>query len=48
MKKVSPAIIVTEGRKDMLSKDGLNFAKVIWSKYNNGLKTKRLDYKFKG
>lgn len=48
MKKTSPSTIVVEGKKDMLSKDGLNFAKVIWSKYNNGLKSKRLDYKFKG
>lgn len=48
MKKVSPLSIVVEGKKDMLSKNGLNFAKIIWSKYNNGLKTKRLDYKFKG
>ncbi len=48
MKKVSPFSIVVEGKKDMLSKNGLNFAKIIWSKYNNGLKTKRLDYKFKG
>ncbi len=48
MKKVSPFSIVVEGKKDMLSKNGLNFAKVIWSKYNNGLKTKRLDYEFKG
>lgn len=48
MKKVSPLSIVVEGKKDMLSKHGLNFAKIIWSKYNNGLKSKRLDYKFKG
>lgn len=48
MKKVAPLSIVVEGKKDMLSKNGLNFAKIIWSKYNNGLKTKRLDYKFKG
>lgn len=48
MKKVSPSTIVVEGKKDMLSKGGLNFAKVIWNKYNNGLKTKRLGYKFKG
>jgi len=48
MKKVSPLSIVVEGKKDMLSKNGLNFAKIIWSKYNNGLKSKRLDYKFKG
>ncbi len=48
MKKVSPSVIVVEGKKDTISKNGLNFAKVIWIKYNNGLKTRRLDYKFKG
>lgn len=48
MKKTLPSTIVIEGKKDMLSKDGLNFAKVIWSKYNNGLKSRRLDYKFRG
>lgn len=48
MKKIVPSVIVVEGRKDTVSKNGLNYAKVIWIKYNNGLKTKRLDYKFKG
>lgn len=48
MKKVAPSVIVVEGKKDTVSKNGLNFAKVIWIKYNNGLKTRRLDYKFKG
>lgn len=48
MKKILPSSIVLEGKKDMLSKNGLNFAKVIWNKYNNGLKSRRLDYKFKG
>lgn len=48
MKKQLPANIVTEGRSDKLSKDGLKYAKVIWEKYNLGLKTRRLDYKFKG
>lgn len=48
MKKVLPSAIVIEGKKDNISKNGLNFAKVIWSKYNNGLKTRRLDYKFRG
>lgn len=48
MKKVAPSVIVVEGKKDTVSKNGLNFAKVIWIKYNNGLRTRRLDYKFKG
>lgn len=48
MKKVVPSAIVAEGKKDTISKNGLNYAKVIWLKYNNGLKTRRLDYKFKG
>ena len=48
MKKVTPSQIVIEGKKDNISKKGLNFAKIIWIKYNNGLKTRRLDYKFKG
>lgn len=48
MKKVVPSAIVIEGKKDTISKSGLNYAKVIWIKYNNGLKTRRLDYKFKG
>lgn len=48
MKKVAPSVIIVEGKKDTISRHGLNFAKVIWIKYNNGLKTKRLDYKFKG
>ena len=48
MKKVAPSAIVVEGRKDTVSKNGLNFAKVIWIKYNSGLRTRRLDYKFKG
>lgn len=48
MKKVAPSAIVIEGKKDTISKNGLNYAKIIWIKYNNGLKTRRLDYKFKG
>lgn len=48
MKKAVPSAIVIEGKKDTISKNGLNYAKVIWLKYNNGLKTRRLDYKFKG
>ena len=48
MKKVAPSVIIVEGKKDSISKNGLNFAKVIWIKYNNGLKTRRLDYKFQG
>lgn len=48
MKKVTPSQLVVEGKKDNISKKGLNFAKVIWIKYNNGLRTRRLDYKFKG
>lgn len=48
MKKLSPSSIVMEGKKDSISRYGLNFAKIIWIKYNNGLKIRRLDYKFKG
>jgi len=48
MRKVLPATIVVEGKKDTISKNGLNYAKVIWLKYNNGLKMRRLDYRFKG
>lgn len=48
MKKTTPSQIVIEGKKDSISKNGLNFAKIIWIKYNSGLKTRRLDYKFKG
>lgn len=48
MKKQIPSLLLVEGKKDKLSKNGLNYAKVIWDKYNSGLKTRRLDYKFKG
>lgn len=48
MKKQIPSMLVIEGKKDKLSKNGLNYAKVIWDKYNNGLKSRRLDYKFRG
>lgn len=48
MKKLLPSSIVMEGKKDSISRYGLNFAKIIWIKYNNGLKIRRLDYKFKG
>lgn len=48
MKKTTPSQIIIEGKKDNISKNGLNFAKIIWIKYNSGLKTRRLDYKFKG
>lgn len=48
MKKQVPSAIIIEGKNDKLSKGGLKFAKVIWDKYNLGLKSRRLDYKFKG
>ena len=48
MKKQIPSLLIVEGKKDKLSKNGLNYAKVIWDKYNSGLKSRRLDYKFKG
>ena len=48
MKKQIPSVLVVEGKKDKLSIHGLNYAKVIWDKYNNGLRSRRLDYKFKG
>ena len=41
-------LVIEGGEKDKLSKNGLNYAKVIWDKYNNGLKSRRLDYKFRG
>lgn len=48
MRKTTPIKIEANGRSDMISKGGLKYAKVIWTAYNNGLKTRRLDYKFKG
>ncbi len=48
MRKQIPSMLIIEGKKDKLSKNGLNYAKVIWDKYNCGLKSRRLDYKFRG
>lgn len=49
MQKINPSVIIVDGDADRVSSMALKYAKIIWMRYNYGLRTNsKLDYEFKG